>query len=93
MDNLVKVLDECRAQIDVVDQQLITCLAKRFKLSRTIGLIKRDSDVRIYQPNRAKEVKERYVSLGLSQGFQRNFIVDLFQLIHEESCRIQSTEE
>ncbi|GMA65429.1 chorismate mutase [Alicyclobacillus fastidiosus] len=93
MDNSVDVLVECRALIDEVDRELISCLAKRFQLSKTIGSIKRGADVRVHQPDRAKEVEERYVNLGSSQGIQRNFVIDLFHLIHEESCRIQTVEE
>ncbi|MFB5188984.1 chorismate mutase [Alicyclobacillus fastidiosus] len=93
MDKRVEVLNECRALIDEVDQQLISCLAKRFQLSKAIGSIKRDADVRVHQPDRAKQVEEHYVNLGTSHGIQRNFAVDLFHLIHEESCRIQRVEE
>lgn len=93
MDNTLERLDEYRAQIDDLDQQLITFLAKRFELSKTIGMIKRDADVRVYQPGRAQEVQARYVHLGSSHGIQENFVRDLFQLIHEESCRIQCKDE
>lgn len=92
LDNPLEALNLYRTQIDLVDQELISCLAQRFELSRTIGLLKRGADVGVFQPHRAKEVEERYLHLASSHGLPRDFIVELFQLIHDESCRIQTLE-
>ena len=91
MDNIMNELEQYRAQIDDVDHQLIACLAARFRLSETIGLLKRTADVHVVQQDRATEVKERYAALGTSQGLRQDFILELFQLIHQESCRVQTT--
>ena len=91
MDNIIEELEQYRAQIDDVDHQLIACLAARFRLSESIGLLKRSADVNVVQHDRAAEVKERYETLGTSQGLRQDFILELFHLIHQESCRIQST--
>jgi chorismate mutase len=93
MDNTEEVLKACRTQIDHLDQQLITCLAKRFELSQTIGYLKMNSKVHVYQPDRAKQVRERYQRLGVTHGLTAGFMLDLFQVIHEESCRVQRSQE
>lgn len=89
MDNTHEFLGDVRRQIDDVDKQLILYLAKRFELSRTIGLMKRAADAPVHQPDRAKEVQDRYVNLGAAHGIDTAFVRDLFHLIHEESCRMQ----
>lgn len=93
LDNLRDALEEYRAQIDDVDEQLIAYLARRFELSQSIGILKLDASVAVVQPDRAKEVQERYIHLGTRHGLHRHFITELFELIHEESCRIQSRGE
>ncbi|GEO24972.1 hypothetical protein AAC03nite_07570 [Alicyclobacillus acidoterrestris] len=92
MDDTICSLDEFRAKIDSIDHQLITCLAKRFELSKTIGTIKRSKNVDVYQPDRANQVQQRFLHLGALHGMQERFVTHLFELIHEESCRVQRTE-
>jgi chorismate mutase len=93
LDSIREALDEYRTQIDYVDEQLLAYLAKRFELSQSIGLIKREANVGIVQSDRAQAVEERYIQLGTRHGLQRHFVTELFSLIHEESCRIQSSGE
>ena len=91
MDNIREELEQYRAQIDDVDRELLACLAARFRLSETIGLLKRSADVHVVQQDRATEVKNRYETLGTSQGLRPDFILELFHLIHQESCRVQDS--
>lgn len=89
IDDLTEKLKQYRSEIDEVDQQLINCLAARIRISQSIGALKLETQVQVYQHDRATAVKDRYATLGLAQGLQPEFMVNLFQLIHQESCRIQ----
>jgi len=54
-----KSLDELRAEIDSIDNQLIQVLNKRMDLVRAIGDLKRTSKSTIYRPEREQAIVDR----------------------------------
>lgn len=83
-------IDALRAQIDVIDDNLLKSLADRMEISRKIGLYKKEHNVAILQAGRwdnvLEGVKERARSLGLSEEFAEA----VFNAIHDESVRRQN---
>ncbi|MCK4638103.1 MAG: bifunctional 3-deoxy-7-phosphoheptulonate synthase/chorismate mutase type II, partial [Bacteroidales bacterium] len=83
-------LEELRAKIDEVDYELINILAKRLELVKQIGEYKRNSNITILQLKRWRNVIQDRLKKGVEKGLSKNFLIDLFELVHEESIRLQN---
>ena len=83
-------IDQLRAQIDILDENLLYTLGSRMGVSRKIGTYKRTHNVAILQTGRWDQlvgaIKEKARGYGLSE----KFIEDVFNAIHEESVRVQN---
>jgi len=53
-----------RAEIDVIDQEILKLLNKRAKLAKSIGEIKKQLNLEIHSPEREREVVDRLVKLN-----------------------------
>ncbi|MFX1593217.1 MAG: prephenate dehydratase [Promethearchaeota archaeon] len=58
-DDFKKELEECRKEIDKIDDKLINLLNDRGILVKKIGIIKKSKEFEIYQPRREKEIIEQ----------------------------------
>ncbi|MEI6970536.1 MAG: bifunctional 3-deoxy-7-phosphoheptulonate synthase/chorismate mutase type II [bacterium] len=83
-------LDELRAQVDLLDKDIITKLAKRMDISEEMGRIKKKSNVTILQPSRWDQILHERQALGLSKGLSEEFMTRLLNAIHEESIAHQN---
>lgn len=82
-------LSELRKQIDECDNNLIQELAKRMRISREIGMYKKEHDMTILQAGRYNEILEKRGSQGTLCGMDSDFIKLVFEAIHKESVRQQ----
>ncbi len=57
-------LDDFRRQIDKIDRQMVELLHKRARIAGEVGKIKKKRDLRLYVPEREKEVVERVLELN-----------------------------
>jgi chorismate mutase len=78
-----------RTQIDEIDSEIIKLLSHRMELVEEIGTIKHKNRMTILQMERWKEVIESRLALGDVAGLERNFLLKILQIIHEEALRIQ----
>lgn len=78
-----------RQQIDEVDEQILTLLAKRTQISREIGVYKKENKMPVLQPGRYNEILEERVNKGVQLDLDREFVLAIMKSIHEESVRIQ----
>jgi chorismate mutase len=88
-----EVLDrilELRARIDAADDQLLQSLIHRMQQVGELGKYKKSNDVTILQMNRWEEILQRQMRNGAGSGLSAGFIKRLYELIHEESIRIQT---
>lgn len=83
-------LDVLRNRIDAIDAELLETLASRVQIVKQIGEYKRDNNVTALQINRWTELMENRVKLGKSLDVNETFVKILFQLIHEDSVRMQT---
>lgn len=83
-------LEKLRADIDLFDNQLLDILSRRMEVSRKIGIIKRNNQITIYQPNRWNETVNKRIKIGMSYGFSEEFVLNIYQSIHQESISQQS---
>lgn len=82
-------LKNLRAQIDVLDNQLIELLGKRMKVSDGIGQLKKRKNVAVLQTKRWNEILGNMVLEGESKGLSEEFILKMFKAIHQESINHQ----
>ncbi len=82
-------LGNLRAQIDVIDNQLIDALGKRMKLADGIGTLKKEKNVAVLQSNRWNEILGKMILEGESKGLSEEFVLKMFKAIHQESINHQ----
>ncbi len=83
-------LELLRSRIDRTDYQLLETLASRMKIVNQIGEYKRDNDVTILQLERWAYIMKDRIPFGSNHELNSDFVKLLFQLIHDESIRIQT---
>ena len=82
-------LARLRAQIDEFDSKIIEVLGKRMLISDAIGALKKEKNVAILQNKRWKEILEKMNEEGKGKSLSEEFILRLFQAIHQESIAHQ----
>ena len=83
-------IDQLRAKIDVIDENIIYALGSRFKVSRQIGEYKKSNNVAIVQANRWDSLLAKVVEKGRGYGLPDKFLTDVFNAIHEASVEVQN---
>ena len=86
----ITALTTLREQINQVDDELMTLLGQRMKLSDKIGQYKKDNDITILQTNRWNEILERAFQKGEKLGLSKEFITKYFDAVHLESIQHQN---
>jgi len=82
-------LTELRRQIDQVDEELISVLARRMRLSQEIGRYKKEHNMPVLQSGRYSYILNSRIAEAQSLGMQRSFMQKILEAIHEESIRQQ----
>ena len=85
-----ETIEQLRAQIDVIDENLLYALGSRMKISRQIGQYKKDNNIAIVQANRWDSLLAAVVEKGSSYGLDEQFVRNLFNLIHDASVQTQN---
>ena len=83
-------IDQLRAKIDIIDENIIYALGSRMKISRQIGEYKRDNNIAILQTSRCDAVLAKVVEKGREYGLSEKFLNDVFNAIHEASVETQN---
>jgi chorismate mutase len=79
-----------REQIDQLDDEIMSKMAARMKISEKIGQYKKENSVTILQVQRWEEIIQTRITLGRAMGLNSEFTNDLLKLIHQESIQIQT---
>lgn len=82
-------LDNLRAQIDIIDNQLIDTLGKRMIVSDGIGNLKKQKNVAVLQSNRWNAILGKMILEGETRGLSEEFVLKMFKAIHQESINHQ----
>ncbi|MGM9786800.1 MAG: chorismate mutase [Candidatus Cryptobacteroides sp.] len=83
-------IDQLRAKIDIIDENLLYTLASRMNISRQIGQYKKDNNIAIIQANRWDSVLEQVVAKGKEYNLPEKFLKTVFNAIHEASVEAQN---
>ena len=83
-------LDVLRNRIDAIDTELLETLSARVDIVKKIGQYKKDHNVTALQINRWTKLMDDRVNIGKKLELNEKFVKTLFQLIHEDSVRMQT---
>lgn len=83
-------IDQLRAKIDVIDENILYALGSRMAVSRKIGEYKKESNIAIIQATRWDKVLSKVVEKGKDYGLTEKFLKDVFNAIHEASVEVQN---
>lgn len=78
-----------RKQIDEIDEQLLTILAKRMRISKEIGTYKKEHNMPILQSGRYNDILENRAKQGQAMSLSAEFVTEIMKAIHEESVKVQ----
>jgi chorismate mutase len=82
-------LEAFRRRLDDLDEQITGLLGERFATCREIALFKRDHAIRMMQPERVAEVRERYLARGAEVELPPDFTAALFELLIGATCSME----
>jgi len=83
-------LELLRNRIDTLDTELMEVLSSRMEIAREIGRYKKENNVTALQISRWTELMNNRIATGEKLNLNRTFVQILFQLIHEDSVRMQT---
>lgn len=83
-------LEELRAQIDKIDEDILQAIASRLELTKEIGEYKKENNVTVFQLERWNEILATRGFSGERLNLETTFIHKLYETIHSESIRIQT---
>ena len=86
----LSLLEELRGRIDKVDAELLGILARRMEIAREIGHYKKEHHLTILQPERWDEIIATRTRLGVHKELSPEFILQIYEMIHQESIRHQT---
>lgn len=83
-------LEQLRSQVDIVDEELVKLFAVRKKLVEKIGVHKKMNGLTILQLSRWDFIMRERIKQGNALQLDREFVEALYQLIHDDSIRLQT---
>ena len=84
------LLDEIREGIDDVDKEIVDIISKRIELVKKIGEFKKEQDLTTFQVDRWNEVFKSRIDWAIEKGLEKDFIEDLYKVIHLGSINVQN---
>ena len=72
-------IDELRAQIDDIDNDILELLTRRMKVSDEIGKYKKQNNITILQPGRWDKILEKVFVKGAETGLDNEFLEKVFK--------------
>jgi chorismate mutase len=82
-------LANLRVHIDLLDDQLLNTLGKRMRVVQKIGVLKKANNSSILKKSRWSEVINKMAIKGEDIGLSEEFILNVFNDIHQESLKHQ----
>ncbi len=82
-------LAELRKQIDELDSAMLTLLSRRMRVSREIGIYKKEHNMPVLQTDRYEEILDRRSLDATVMDMDNKFIKSILEAIHEESVQQQ----
>lgn len=77
----MKTLEDFRRDIDVLDEQIVDLLVKRFGVVHAVGELKAREGIAVVQSVRAEAVKDRVAALAQAQGLDGDLLRAIYTLM------------
>ncbi len=90
-EEFAEKLNGLRAEIDLVDDEIIETMGNRMQIAERIGKLKKESNVAVLQTDRWKEIIGKMTEKGQTHNLSKEFIRRLFKAIHQESINHQES--
>jgi chorismate mutase len=82
LKHLRKIIDQC-------DQQIIKALAKRMKIVKKVGKLKKQHHIPSLDPKRWQHVVKTRKMLGKHLGLNSNLVEEIWEILHKEALSIE----
>ena len=82
-------LEQLRQHMDSIDAEIIDLLARRMELSEQMGLLKKEQNMTVYNPDRWRDIVDTRSTQARRLQLSPEFIVALYEKIHHESIQKQ----
>ena len=82
-------LEEYRKKIDVIDTEIVELFVERFEIVKQIGKFKKENNIPVVDNNRFQKVLEKVANIAEKQGVSKDFINDIYNIIHKYSCELE----
>lgn len=86
----MNLLEDLRGRIDDLDERILSLMSDRMEIARKIGQYKKENNMTILQVERWNEILRTRTQSGEIKELERDFILSLYSLIHDESIRQQT---
>ena len=83
-------LEELRAKIDRIDNEIIESLGLRMQAARKIGEGKLKNSVQPLQLSRMNEIMDNRTKMATDLGLSAAYVKELYEIIHTESIKVQT---
>lgn len=87
--NSQEEIEQIRQIMDSMDAEVVDIIAKRMELVKRLGKIKGENNMPVYQADRWREIIESRTIWGNKNQLDPEFILKLFELIHDQSIKTQ----
>lgn len=85
-----ELLQQFRDQVKTIDLEIIYLLSRRFENTKQIWLLKKELNLDTHQENRWQELMWAILEESRERMLDDEFIVNIWNLIHEESKKNQN---
>lgn len=92
VQDYLRHMAELRKEVDGLDHQLLDSLSRRMEIVRQMSHYKEKYGTSSFQPHRWSEIVKDRTNYGTAHNLEQDFVLDLFELIHEEAIRQQEQE-
>jgi chorismate mutase len=86
----LNLLEDLRERIDTIDEKILSMMSERMSIARSIGQYKKENNMTVLQVERWNEILRTRLQSGEIKELNRDFIIQLYSIIHDESIRQQT---
>lgn len=83
------MLTKLREQIDNTDNEILILIKRRLQTAKKIAQYKVKNNMEIFQKDREDQVFNEKISKAINMDLDKDFIINLFEIIIEESKKEQ----
>ena len=86
----MNLLEDLRDRIDNIDEEILSMMSERMSIARNIGQYKKENNMTVLQVERWNEILRTRIQSGEIKELNKDFILQLYSIIHDESIRQQT---